>query len=73
MPKRTEKWIQGAVTKPGALREYVQREYGEQGFDQHGRIKVSVLRELAEHGPTERTRRRARLALTLRRLSQGRP
>ena len=61
-----KKWIQHAVKKRDALREYVRRHYGEKGFTERGTIKVEVLRELAER--KGKVGQRARLALTLRKL-----
>jgi len=63
---KKEKWIQRAIKKKGALREYVLKKYGKKGFTSRGTIKVSVLKELAEKGGT--IGKRARLALTLRKL-----
>jgi len=62
----TKKWIQHAVKKKDALREYVRRHYGEKGFTERGTIKVEVLRELSER--KGKVGQRARLALTLRKL-----
>ena len=59
-------WIQGAIKNEGALRRTVQRQYGKKGFTKRGTIKVEVLRELSKKGG--KTGRRARLALTLRKL-----
>ena len=70
-------WIGRAIREPGALRRYVQREWGSQGFTKRGTIRVSILRSLAEGRGREgkrvtlKTRRRARLALTLRELREG--
>jgi len=69
MPRRktnNELWIQEAIEKPSALRRYVKRKYGKRGFTRRGTIKVSVLRRLAKRKGI--TGRRARLALTLRKL-----
>jgi len=63
---KKKKWIQKAIKKEGALRRTVRRRYGSKGFTSRGTIKVSVLRELAEEKGV--TGKRARLALTLRRL-----
>jgi len=63
---KKKKWIQKAIKKEGALRRTVRRRYGSEGFTSRGTIKVSVLRELAEEKGV--TGKRARLALTLRRL-----
>ncbi|WP_156423376.1 hypothetical protein [Thermus parvatiensis] len=40
-----ERWIQNAITRPGRLRAYVRRVYGEEGFTKRGTIRVEVLRE----------------------------
>jgi len=61
-----KKWIQHAIKKKDALREYVRRHYGKAGFTERGTIKVEVLRELAER--KGKIGQRARLALTLRKL-----
>ena len=60
------RWIQHAVKKKDALREYVRKHYGKAGFTERGTIKVEVLRELAER--KGKVGQRARLALTLRKL-----
>jgi len=61
-----KKWIQYAVKKKDALREYVRKHYGEKGFTERGTIKVEVLRELAKR--KGKVGQRARLALILRKL-----
>ena len=67
---RSRYWIQRAIKHPGSLIRYVKRYYGSSGFTRRGTIKVSVLRELAERNDT--IGRRARLALTLRKLRKRR-
>jgi len=64
--RRGEFWIQEAVQRPGALRAYVRRRCGKRGFTPKGTIRVAVLRRLARK--KGKLGRRARLALTLRRL-----
>ncbi|RSN72439.1 hypothetical protein [Candidatus Methanodesulfokora washburnensis] len=69
MPRKTRKnnrWIQKAITKPGALRSYVKRKYGKKGFTEKGTIKKSLLQKLAKRKDT--IGKRARLALTLHRV-----
>jgi len=68
MPRRRRRkfWIQRAIEKPGALTRTVKRKYGKKGFTRRGTIKVEVLRKLAKRKGV--TGRRARLALTLRKL-----
>ncbi len=70
MAKKVKNWIQRAIKHPGALRRYVKRVYGEEGFTKKGTIKVSILRELAKNAKNPTIRRRALLALTLRKLSK---
>lgn len=60
------KWIQDAITRPGRLRAYVRRVYGQAGFTQRGTIRMEILRELARR--KDGIGRAARLAITLRRL-----
>lgn len=75
-------FIQSAIKHAGALRAYVQREYGSKGFDSKGRIKPSVEKKIAsgkcakcgkgmEHCecPGQTTQRRARFAQLLRRIN----
>jgi len=71
MPRKRRKnkyWIQSAIGKPGALRRYVKWKYGEKAFTKKGTIKYSILKDLANEPGI--TGRRARLALTLRRLAR---
>jgi len=62
----SDRWIQEAIKRPGALRQYVKRKYGKKGFTERGTIKVSILRDLANEPGI--VGQRARLALTLRKL-----
>jgi len=63
-------WIQKVDMKKGALRETVQRRYGEKGFlKKDGKIiRPELLRKLA--GEKGVTGRRARLAITLKGLKK---
>ncbi|MEM1590278.1 MAG: hypothetical protein QW175_07660 [Candidatus Bathyarchaeia archaeon] len=68
-------WIQEAIQRPGSLRAYVQRKYGNRGFTKSrktGRkiIRPEILKRLAKRGGS--IGRKARLALTLRRLRRKR-
>lgn len=66
--KKNRRWIQKAIKKPGALRAYVKRRYGSKAFTKRGTIKLEILRKLAREKGT--IGRRARLALTLRKLNK---
>ena len=73
MAKRSNScWIQHAIKKPGALHAYVKRKYGERGFTRRGTIKREILVKLAKHAKNPTIRRRAQLALTLRKLARKR-
>jgi hypothetical protein len=72
-------FIREAIKHPGALRSYVKRKYGRRGFTEDGAIREDVMLRLAKcphcgksmrecRCPATTTRRRALLALTLRRL-----
>ncbi|MGB9693301.1 MAG: hypothetical protein ACPLYF_00490 [Fervidobacterium sp.] len=66
-----EYWIQEAIERPGSLRAYVQRKYGSRGFTRSrktGRkiIRPEILKRLSKKSGS--VGRKARLALTLRRL-----
>lgn len=64
----TKKWVQKAKLKKGTLRRTVRSRFGKRGFTARGTIKTEVLHKLAkEKGPTGR---RARLAITLRRIKR---
>ncbi|MCR6692289.1 MAG: hypothetical protein MRT15_07850 [archaeon YNP-LCB-003-016] len=65
--KKVEYWIQKAIKNPGSLRRYVKKVYGSRGFTSRGTIKVSILKKLAKK--PGKVGKRARLALTLRRLA----
>lgn len=61
--KKSKKWIQSAIKKPGALREQL-------GVAEGKTIPAEKLRAAAKKAGT--LGRRARLALTLRKLSKRR-
>lgn len=67
----TRYWIQEAIEKKGSLRSYVKRKYGKRGFTKSPKtgkpvIRKEVLQKLSKKKGT--IGRRARLALTLRKL-----
>ncbi len=65
MAKKKDKWIQEAIKNPGALTRQAKREGA---ITKQGTISTKWLREKAKEGGT--IGRRARLALTLRKLSK---
>lgn len=63
---RGDRWMKGAVKRPGAFRADVQRLYGRAGFNQDGTIKAGVRDYLAKHG-SPIVKKRAVLARTFAR------
>jgi len=62
-----DEWIQSAIKRPGSLRSYTKRKYGNRGFTKRGTIKVSYLRKMTK-SKSPIVRRRANLALNLRKI-----
>ena len=63
-----EKWIQTSIAHKGALRETVKHRYGQEAFEDG--IKQEYVEKMAEEPGI--TGKRARLALTLRKLGRRR-
>ena len=59
-------FIKGAIKHPGALRAYVMRKYGKEGFTEDGNIKQEIINEIGTEKGVEG--KRARFAKTLRRI-----
>jgi hypothetical protein len=65
----TKQWIQKAIKRKGALRDWFMREYGSDAFTKRGTIKEEYMRRaIHRHDVSEKTKRRIRLALTLKKL-----
>ncbi len=80
MARRSKYWIQEAVKRPGALKEWLRKRFGRRAFTRDGEIKESFLRKLKEEIKRGRIKvkdketwlRRINLALTLKRLARRR-
>lgn len=59
-------WIKEAIKKKGSLKATTKRRYGDKAFTRRGTIKREYLEKMAKVKGV--TGKRARLALTLRRL-----
>jgi len=64
--RRSRLWIQRAVKKPGALTRSIRAKWGDRAFTSRGTIKTEYLRKATKVKGV--MGRRARLALTLRKL-----
>jgi len=51
-----DKFIQKAVKRPGRVREYLRRTYGDEAFDSRGRIKPEYLKKGKERAESEGNR-----------------
>lgn len=58
--KKKERWIQEAIERPGRVREYLKRRYGEKAFTKDGNIKMEyinkAIEEIKERPPSKRNR-----------------
>ena len=43
MAKRTKKWVQSAIKRPGRVEAYLKRTYGNAAFNKDGTIKQTYL------------------------------
>jgi hypothetical protein len=71
----SDRFIQGAVKHPGRVREYIERTYGSEGFNENGTIKMEYL-EMAK-GKAEESHNTSLvdaidLAIRLKRIDAGR-
>jgi hypothetical protein len=65
-------WIQQAIKRPGSLKKWLRKKYGNKAFNKDGTIKVTFLRKLLKREDVnKRIKRKIRLALTLRKLSKN--
>jgi len=66
-------WIQQAIRRPGSLKKWLRKKYGNKAFKKDGTIKVTFLRKLLKRKDvSKRIKRKIRLALTLRSFSKKR-
>ncbi|MBO8180486.1 MAG: capsid protein VP2 [Archaeoglobus sp.] len=64
-----KKWIQEAIERPGRVRRYVKRLFGNKAFTKEGKIKLSYLRKAkkrAERTGNTSLVKAINLAITLR-------
>ena len=77
MGRRSRRWIQSAIKRPGRVRRYIRRLYGKKAFTKDGDIKVAYLRKAIRHVKEEVSGSRRRsllsalyLALRLREMAK---
>ena len=58
MAKKNKRWIQKAIKRPGRVKRYLKRKYGNKAFTKSGEIKQSYLlkaiAELKRRPPSKR-------------------
>ena len=56
--KKVKRWIQKAVKRPGRVKKYLRRQYGDKAFTKDGEVKQQyvhkAIRELKERPPSKR-------------------
>ncbi len=56
--KKVKRWIQKAVKRPGRVKKYLRRRYGDEAFTKSGEIKQEyvhkAIREIKERPPSKR-------------------
>jgi len=66
-----EKWLAGAIKKPGVFTKYVHDKYGNRAFTKRGTIKIGYINKIIKDPKTSSiTLKRARLAKTLKRIGK---
>lgn len=49
MGRRSRRWIQEAIKRPGTLRRWMKQKYGSKAFTKEGTIKKEYLIKAREH------------------------
>lgn len=66
-----DRWIQDAIERPGRVRRYLKRLYGDKAFTKDGKIKLSYLRKAkkrAERSGNRSLVQAINMAFTLRKI-----
>lgn len=59
----SDKWIQEAVKRPGRVRTYLKRKYGDAAFTKDGKIKLEYLRKALKETKDHSLKRALLLAI----------
>jgi hypothetical protein len=66
--RKSELWIQEAVSRPGRVRVYMKRKYGKKAFTKSGKIKITYLRKAAKETKNRSLRSALNLAIRLKKM-----
>jgi hypothetical protein len=61
-------WIQRAIKRPGRVKAYMKRRYGNRAFTKSGEIKMSYLRRAAKETKNRSLRSALLLAIRLKKM-----
>jgi hypothetical protein len=61
-------WIQKAIKRPGRVRAYMKRKYGNRAFTKNGEIKTSYLRRAAKETKNRSLKSALLLAIRLKKM-----
>jgi len=68
MGRKTDLWVQKAVKRPGRVRSYMKRKYGERAFTKSGTIKTAYLRRAVKETDNRSLKSALLLAIRLKRM-----
>lgn len=61
-----EKWIQEAIKRPGRVRSYLKRKYGDKAFTKDGKIKLSYIKRAIKETKDQSLKKALLLAIKLK-------
>jgi len=65
-----EYWIQEAIQRPGRVREYMKRKYGDEAFNKDGTLKISYLKKAKKEVKDPSLKQAINLAIRLKRMNK---
>ena len=69
--KRTKKWIQAAIKRPGRTKAYLRRKFGAKAFTKDGRIKTTYLNKAIQAAKKQGNRSLLSALILAKRLKKG--
>jgi len=66
--RRSNRWIQQAIKRPGRVRAYMMRRYGKRAFTKSGTIRMRYLKRAARETRDRSLRSALLLAIRLKRM-----
>jgi len=66
--KKSDLWIQEAISRPGRVRAYMKRKYGKKAFTKSGKIKTRYLRKAVKETKSRSLKSALNLAIRLKKM-----